>query len=181
MTSWTSRLSASLAPREPEPVKSQAEMLAEWRAAHHADLSPQQALASGVSLGPNETTDLRASNHPSKLHTEIKIDGKVVARIYNGGSVEMPNEYSLLSDELGFNNDTMVGPDLAENRAKRIKEALISHGAVLDDGSASAGFSTVKAPVLDMVRALTAQTQSERQAKMFKQPGDPGTYYSRTA
>jgi hypothetical protein len=203
MSSWASRLAAlqpvpksasaqqaeplpSSAPAQPNYVpearKSDAEVLAEWRKANNADLSAEQALASGASLGPNETTDLRASNHPSKLHTEIKIDGKVVARIYNGGAVEMPNEYSFLGDELGLNSDTLVGPDLAENRAKRIKEALLKHGAVLDGDSALAGSATLKAPVLEMVKAITAQTQSEWQAEMIKQgSAQPGSYYERTA
>jgi hypothetical protein len=172
-------------PRDPPTRKSKDELLAEWRAANRANLTPQEAFRSGAELGPANTTNSLASNHVSKVHTEIKVDGKVIARVYNGGAVEIANEYTFLADELGFQNDTMVGPDLAEDRAKRIKGILEKYGAVMKDDLSPDGLLTAqlaKTPVLELLRAQTAQTQEEWQEEMAKQgPLDPGAFFSRVA
>lgn len=180
-----SSLRSTIEPREPKPMTPKEDLLAAWRAATKPKLTPQEALRSGAELGPAYDGDLRASNHVSKLHTEIKVDGKVIARVFNGGAVEIANEYAVLSDELGFENDKIVGPDLAEDRATRIRGALEKYGAVLKDDLSTTDLlaaQLAKTPVLELVRAAAAQTQKEWLDDMAKQePLDPGTFFSRVA
>ena len=172
---------ASRMPVEPREfpkitAKSAEEARAERRA---TNLMPQEALRSGAELGPAYAGDSRADNHASKIHTEIKVDGKVIARIYNSGAAEIADEYAFLSDELGFQNDKMVGPDLAEDRAKRIKGTLQKYGAVMED---DVSLTNLKAPILELLRAGTAQTQEEWQKYMAERgPLDPGTLFSGSA
>ena len=103
-----------------EPQKTSAEdMKAAWLAAHPV-ISPARAFASNAELGPPGGSG-RDDNQTKNIHTEIKVNGKVIARIYNTGAVEIADEYRFLSDKIDFAGDKMVGPDLAEDRANRIK------------------------------------------------------------
>jgi hypothetical protein len=166
------------------PIKSDPEaMLARYRAEHPL-LTPQQALASGAQLGPTSDNPL-ADNHASKIHTEIKLNGKVIARVYNSGGVEIASEYGFLSEEIDFGADKMVGPDLAENRAKRIKAVLERYGAATKDELSPAGLlsaTLAKMPILEVLRADTAQTQAQWLEQKAKEgPLDPGMFFSRVA
>ena len=107
-----------------EPQKTSPEdMKAAWLAAHPV-ISPAQAFASGAELGPPGGSG-RDDNQTKNIHTEIKVNGKVIARIYNTGAVEIADEsHRFLSDKFDFAGDKMVGPDLAEDRANRIKAVL---------------------------------------------------------
>jgi hypothetical protein len=119
---WTRPL--TIEPRTPSTPE---DLKAAWRAKNPL-LTPQQAFASGAESGP-PSGDPRADNHASKIHTEIKVNGKVIARTYNSGAVEIASEYSFLSEELDFGADKGVGPDLAANRAARINALLERYGA----------------------------------------------------
>lgn len=180
-----SSLRVALESREPKPMASEEQIHAEWRAATKPNLTPQQALRSGAELGPAYNGDTRASNHVSKLHTEIKVDGKVIARVFNGGAVEIANEYRFLADELGFGNDRMVGPDLAEDRARRIKATLEKYGAVMKDDLGPAELlvaQLAKTPILEVLQAETAQTQEEWEDDVAGHgPLDPGSLFSAKA
>jgi hypothetical protein len=167
-----------------EPQKTTSEdMKAAWLAAHPV-ISPVQAFASSAELGPPAGSG-RADNQTKNIHTEIKVNGKVIARIYNTGGVEIADEYRFLSDKIDFAGDKMVGPDLAEDRANRIKAVLQSYGAVMNDEQDPVGMLTAvvtKAPILELLKADTALSQDawlEEQAK--KGPLDPGSLFSRTA
>src|SRR5258708_924983 len=144
-----------------EPQKTTAEdMKAAWLAAHPV-ISPAEAFASSAELGP-PTGSGRADNQTKNIHTEIKVNGKVIARVYNTGGVEIADEYRFLSDEIDFAGDKMVGPDLAEDRASRIKAVLQRYGAVMNDEQDPAGMLTAavtKAPILELLKADTALTQ----------------------
>jgi len=146
-------------------------------------MSPAEALASNAELGlAYSGSDTRADNHVSKIHTEIKVNDKVIARVYNSGAVEIADEYRFLEDELRPELDTMVGPDLAIDRAKRIKAALQRYGAVMQDELSPTGLLTAKltkTPVLELLKAGTAQTQDEWLAFKAKEgPVDPGSLFS---
>jgi len=167
-----------------EPQKTTAaEMRAAWLAAHPV-MSPAEAFASGAELGPPSGSG-RADNQTKNIHTEIKVNGKVIARIYNTGGVEIADEYRFLSDKIDFAGDKMVGPDLAEDRAKRIKAVLQEYGAVMNDEQDPVGMLTAvltKAPILELLKADTALSQGawlEEKAK--KGPLDPGSFFSRSA
>lgn len=96
-------------------------------------MSPEQALASNAELPPAYDGNSRSDNHVSKIHTEIKVNGRVIARVFNSGAIQIAGEYGFITDELreSFAADRKVGPELAEERTKRVKAALERHG-VLD-------------------------------------------------
>lgn len=158
-----------------------------WRAAWDAanpKLSPQQALASGAELGPpsGRPSD---DNHASKIHTEIKVNGKVVARVYNSGGMEIASEYRFIGDEMDFGGDRMVGPDLAKDRAQRVMAVLERYGAVIGDGASPEKLLSAKLarqPIVEAVMAATAQSQEQWLADKAKEgPLDPGMLFSRVA
>jgi hypothetical protein len=173
----------AIEPRPPVEKTSMEEMQAAYRAEHPL-LTPQQALASGAELGP-PTDDPRADNHGSKIHTEIKVNGKVIARAYNGGGIEIASEYGFLREVLGAENDKGIGPDLAANRVARIKAALESYGALPKDDLGPEEVMTAtlaKKPILETLLADTVQTQQEWLDDMAKQGRlDPGALFSRVA
>lgn len=148
-------------------------------------LSPKEAFASGADLGPPHDTPLRADNHPSKVHTEIKVNGKVIARVFNSGGVVIADEYRFLMEELNFGADKMVGPNLAQDRADRIKASLARHGAFVDNGQdavAKLNAVTARQPIVEVLRARTAQTQEEwLKLKQEEGPINAGTLMSRSA
>ncbi len=124
---------ALMQPREPissrQPVPSDPDALrATWLAANPVT-PPAEALKSNAELGPPSDNPL-ADNHASKIHTEIKVNGKVVVRAYNSGALEIASGYRFLSDEIDFGADRTVGPDLAGDRAKRMK--AVSSAAARD-------------------------------------------------
>ena len=64
-----------------------------------------------------------ADNAPQNIYATVKVNGKVVATLYNGGSSAMSNAAGAvgdLQDPPGLNG----GPDLAQSRAERIAKAL---------------------------------------------------------
>lgn len=164
----------------PTKAESRANFLAKY------SLSPKEAFASSAELGPPTGTG-RADNQASKIHTEIKVNGKVIARVYNSGGVEIVNEYAFLSEGLGFGDDTAVGPELAADRANRLKEALEGYGAVVggDEQDVAGGLSSgtgSQRPILEILQASTAQTQEEwwHEEGRHRQL-DPGSVFSHTA
>ena len=129
-----------------------------------------------------------ANNTRAALAHLRKVDpilGKVIARVYNTGGVEIADEYRFLSDEIDFAGDKMVGPDLAEDRANRIKAVLQRYGAVMNDEQDPVGMLTAavtKAPILELLKADTALTQDAWLEEKAKQgPRDPGSFFSRSA
>jgi len=62
-------------------------------------------------------------NAPQNIYATVKVNGKVVATLYNGGSSAMTNAAAGAVGDLhppGLNG----GPDLAQSRAERIAKAL---------------------------------------------------------
>ncbi|MBR1271233.1 hypothetical protein JQ629_27500 [Bradyrhizobium sp. AUGA SZCCT0222] len=63
-------------------------------------------------------------NAPQNIYATVKVNGKVVATLYNGGSSVMTNAAAAtvgdLRDPPGLNG----GPDLAQSRAERIAKAV---------------------------------------------------------
>jgi len=67
-----------------------------------------------------EPTDSAAQN----IYATVKVDGKVVATLYNGGSSIMTNEAAEKVGDLRAPPGLSDGPDLAQWRAARIAEAM---------------------------------------------------------
>jgi hypothetical protein len=73
----------------------------------------------------NSTVATQApDNAPQNIYATVKVNGKVVATLYNGGSSVMTNDAAAkvgdLQDPPGLNG----GPDLAQRRAERIAKAV---------------------------------------------------------
>jgi hypothetical protein len=168
---------------EPQKKPTAEEMKAIWLADHPV-ISPADAFASGAELGPPSGDGL-ADNQTKNIHTEIKVNGKVIARIYNSGAVEIADEYRFLADKVDFAGDKMVGPDLAEDRAGRIKAVLQSFGAVMNDEQDPVGTLNAritKAPIIELLKANTALTQEAwLKGKGKEGPLGPGSFFSRMA
>jgi len=69
---------------------------------------------------------------PSGIHSEIKVDGVVVGRVYNSGVTELHEPYEYLANKLdpgGPGEAGLEGPDLAHYRIALISEALKNQNA----------------------------------------------------
>lgn len=63
-------------------------------------------------------------NAPQNTYATVKVNGKVVATLYNGGSVAMTNEAAAKVGDLNDPPGLKGGPDLAQWRAERIAKAV---------------------------------------------------------
>lgn len=63
-------------------------------------------------------------NAPQNNYATVKVGGKVVATLYNGGSVAMTNEAAAKVGDLQDPPGLVGGPDLAQWRAERIAKAV---------------------------------------------------------
>lgn len=70
----------------------------------------------------NSATDA-PDNAPQDIYASVKVDGKVVASLYNGGSSIMTNDAAEKVGDLRA-PPGLTGPDLAQWRADRIAEAV---------------------------------------------------------
>lgn len=81
--------------------------------------------ASATAASPSNSPEW--GNEKSGLRVEIKVNGKVIGRVYNSGGVELADEYGTLGFELGFGGpgeEGLEGPDLAEDRIARLATAF---------------------------------------------------------
>jgi len=62
-------------------------------------------------------------NAPQNTYATVKVNGKVVATLYNGGSSAMTNEAAAEVGDLQDPPGLIGGPDLAQSRAERIAKA----------------------------------------------------------
>ena len=63
-------------------------------------------------------------NAPQNIYATVKVDGKVVATLYNAGSVAMTNQAGAMVGDLQDPPGLRGGPDLAQWRAERIAKAV---------------------------------------------------------
>jgi hypothetical protein len=63
-------------------------------------------------------------NAPQNIYATVKVNGKVVATLYNGGSSAMSNAAAGAVGDLQDPSGLNGGPDLAQSRAERIAKAL---------------------------------------------------------
>jgi DNA-binding transcriptional regulator YdaS (Cro superfamily) len=84
-----------------------------------------------------------ASTPPDSLYANVVVNGQTVARIYNSGTTQIPSSTinAQIQNLPSLNDNTLTGPDAAQQRAAAIARAL--------GGTA--------------VRAQTAQTQQQWQ------------------
>lgn len=68
------------------------------------------------------TAPVDLANHPSQqVYATVKVNGKVVATVYNGGTMECPNAYQ---GKLGGLPSDGSGPELARRRAAYMAKTL---------------------------------------------------------
>jgi len=76
-----------------------------------------------IAQGANAPQSVVADNAPENIYARVKVDGKVVATLYNGGTSAMTNQAAAkvakLEDPPGLS-----GPDLAQWRADSYAELL---------------------------------------------------------
>lgn len=63
-------------------------------------------------------------NAPQNTYATVKVNGKIVATLYNGGSVAMTNQAAAMAGDLQDPPGLKGGPDLAQWRAERIAKAV---------------------------------------------------------
>lgn len=84
-------------------------------------------------LGPARTMP-GFDNSAENIRSEAKIDGKVIARIYNSGAMEIAGAYAdKLHNIKGLGKG--AGPDYADVMVKALKEALAQFGASFAEAS----------------------------------------------
>jgi hypothetical protein len=71
-----------------------------------------------------KTTTEVPDNAPQNIYATVKVDGKVVATLYNGGSVAMTNQAAAMAGDLQDPPGLNGGPDLAQWRAEHIAKAV---------------------------------------------------------
>ncbi|MBR1142706.1 hypothetical protein JQ567_05380 [Bradyrhizobium sp. AUGA SZCCT0431] len=126
-------------------------------------------------------------NAPKNIYATVKVNGKIVATLYNGGSSVMTNEAAGkvgdLQDPPGLNG----GPDLAQSRAERIAKAV---GGTIDKASTaitqsawrprqSASTSYTRQQLDAAFEAMQAEGQkaiAQRQAGYSVPQGSSGVY-----
>lgn len=68
----------------------------------------------------------KPDNHPDNIYATVKVNGKVVATLYNSGGAEMSNAgYGRIKNLPSMGKDEkLIGPALAQKRADEIAKAL---------------------------------------------------------
>lgn len=68
----------------------------------------------------------QADNHPSNIYATVKVNGEVVATLYNSGGAMTSNATAGKLSKLPSmgEGETLVGPELAQKRAEEIAKAL---------------------------------------------------------
>lgn len=91
--------------------------------ADHPDLRDLMATNWLMTHGSNASQSAVSDDAPENTYAQVKVDGKVVATLYNGGSSTMTNAaaatFGKLEDPPGLS-----GPDLAQWRADQYAERL---------------------------------------------------------
>ena len=80
-------------------------------------------------------------NAPQNTYATVNVNGKVVATLYNGGSVAMTNQAAAMAGDLQDPAAPNGGPDLAQWRAERIAKAV---GGTVDKASTAIAQSAWK-------------------------------------
>lgn len=99
------------------------------------------------------------------VHSEIKMNGKVVGQIFNSGAVSVLNEYAHLSEKMlwgGPLEEGISGPDLVQKRTADLMNAFKGEG-------------------LSINRTDTAMTQAEWVKWLMSPEGAPGARLNKTA
>lgn len=116
---------------QPERIKALSEMQNFIRPAP----PPPPAPSMETELGPARNMQ-GFDNSSEHIRSEIKIGGKVVARIYNSGAIEVAGAYADQVHNLkGLGQG--AGPDYADMTIKALKDAFAKFGANFTDASAA--------------------------------------------
>jgi hypothetical protein len=130
-----------------------------------------EALAPPSPGNPASDTDV------TQMRAEFKVDGKVIARVYNSGQTEFAGAYGHLADALErrmVNTDGKVGPELADAEIDALSDLLkASPEGGATSGADGAGNESQRMKYLDCVvaRSKTALTQEQWLAIKAKTPG----------
>ncbi|MDQ2078679.1 hypothetical protein RA307_00670 [Xanthobacteraceae bacterium Astr-EGSB] len=147
--------------------------LASRLAAGRIELPPRnpadEALGPAASGNPSSDTDV------TQLRAEFKVDGKVIARVYNSGQTEFAGGYGHLSNALAkrmVGTESKVGPERADAEIDALTDLLKAS----PEGSTTGGTGASDNPrmkYMDCVvaRTTTALTQDQWLAIKAQTPG----------
>lgn len=123
----------------------------------------------------NSATDV-PDNASQNIYANVKVNGKVVATLYNGGSSMMTNEAAAKVGDLRAPPGLTGGPDLARWRAERIAEAV---GGTVEKASTAIAQSewnprgTTSSTRTQSDAAFEAMMAGQRQAVAQRSAGYP--------
>jgi hypothetical protein len=132
-----------------------------------------------TSLGPAQSGNPTSDTDVSQLRAEFKVDGKVIARIFNSGEPEFAGAYGHLEKKANFaaTADGKVGPELADARIATLVDLLKASPAGTTAPDAG-GAPRMKFSDCVVATATTALTQNEWLAL---KAGTPGAIVDRQA
>jgi len=105
-------------------------------------------------------------NAPQNTYATVKVNGKVVATLYNGGSVAMTNQAAAMVGDLQDPPGLNGGPDLAQWRAERIAKAV---GGTVEKASTAITQSAWKPRETASANYTRAQLDTAFEAMMAEQ------------
>jgi len=127
-----------------------------------------EALGPAASGNPSSDTDV------TQLRAEFKVDGKVIARVYNSGQTEFAGAYGHLADALDkrmAGSDGKVGPERADAEIDALTDLLKASPEGSGTGETESGESSMKYADCFVARATTALTQAQWLAMKAATPG----------
>jgi hypothetical protein len=125
-------------------------------------------------LGPASSGNPASDTDVTQLRAEFKVDGKVIARVYNSGQTEFAGGYGHLSDALAkrmVDTGTQVGPERADTEIDALTDLLkasIEGGAT---GETESGQPRMKYADCFVTKSATALTQDQWLAMKAATPG----------
>ena len=105
-------------------------------------------------------------NAPQNTYATVKVNGKVVATLYNGGSAAMTNQAAAMVGDLQDAAAPNGGPDLAQWRAERIAKAV---GGTVEKASTAITQSAWKPRETTSSNYTRAQLDAAFEAMMAEQ------------
>jgi hypothetical protein len=127
-----------------------------------------EALGTPSSGNPSSDTDV------TQLRAEFKVDGKVIARVYNSGQTEFAGGYGHLADALTKHMTTVdgrVGPDLADAKIGTLTDLLKAKPEGTSVGGGDGGYPSMKFADCVVATATTMLTQDQWLAIKAATPG----------
>ena len=127
-------------------------------------------------------------NAPQNTYATVKVNGKVVATLYNGGSAAMTNDAAGKVGDLQDPSGLRGGPDLAQWRAERIAKAVggtvekaptaIAQSAWTPRQSTSANYTRAQLDAAFQAMMAEGQNATAQRLAGYSTPHEPSGSYA---